>query len=175
MARATASTMFAYENVTEPPGFTTKAVLSVGRILEPYHNLVRMDDIQLAAQQLADHVGIGAFGVEQFDLVAQHIALGRQFGQLRLSLVAKPQVFAPCEQAGRACDREPTHEQQSEQGEGLYPALASLAQNCAFAFHIATESLLPPARKPPCALKDLRNLHEHRSVASLTRSARVGN
>ena len=133
-----------------------------------------MDDIELAAQQFANHVRIGTFGVEQFDLVAQHVPLCRQFGKLGFALVQQTQIFAPREQPGRTGDGKTAHQQQSQKRKGLHPALASPPKESAFAFHDDDRITFTISTQASCALKRLRNLLAGQSVASLTRPYRSG-
>ena len=65
------------------------------------HDLVRVRDIEVVAQQFADKVGIGIFGIEQFDPVGDAVALGSQIGKLGLAMLQLLARIRPCADAGR--------------------------------------------------------------------------
>ncbi len=57
------------KTLTERGGFRKQSVLELD------NHFVGVDDIELAAQQFADHVGIGMVRIQQCDAVLQRLAL----------------------------------------------------------------------------------------------------
>lgn len=71
------------------------------RLVARNDNLVRMRDIEIVAQQLADKIRVGIFRIEQLDAVCDSIALGPQFDQLRLAMLKLLARIRPSADAGR--------------------------------------------------------------------------
>ena len=94
-----------------------------------------MNDIEIAAQQLASQIGIGMVGIEQIDPVAQSVTLLGQNRDARLALFKLLLVFTPRKQAAGASDREPAEQQQDAERKTLRQPLAGQFYTVSLAPH----------------------------------------
>jgi len=69
------------------------------RGVEVDDDFVRMNHVQVPADEFGDKIGVGPIRVEQRDPVPQHVPPLGQNRKLRLPLLTQLQVLAPCEQA----------------------------------------------------------------------------
>lgn len=91
--------------------------------------LIRMGNIEIAAQQFTDQIWIGVTRIEQVYAIAQLITLGQQMRHFLLALIQHVRVFAPRQQPARPGKPDRPKHQQCHQSKSLGQTLARQAGN----------------------------------------------
>lgn len=84
-------------------------------------DFVRVDDIEVAPQQLPNKIGIGVIEIQQRNTVLELVTLGGEMGDPALPLIQQSDIFAPRQQPARAGKRQAAEQQQ-------HPESAQLGQ-----------------------------------------------
>ena len=83
-------------------------------ILEADHHFIRMHDVQLAAQQFANHIRVSMIGIEQLHLIGERIPILFKRSKLSFALIKQTQVLAPRKQTRRPGHGQATHDKQAQ-------------------------------------------------------------
>jgi hypothetical protein len=110
--------------------------------IEQHDLLIRVDDIKIAPQKFARHIGIDVIRIEQGDPVAQFSALFLQLLQFGLMLHQQAIVFAPSEEPARPGNNQTAHREQASQGQPLGQVFARKFWVAPMFLHAAQESQL---------------------------------